>query len=410
MVCDSPAVSWSTRARHAAPLVVLVGFTLLDFTAGRGQVVYGLLVIVPLVAGFVLDRRATAGYAVTAFAAAALLGVYNDQYTAQAIDTHLIRMLGIALGGGIAVAGCTVRLRTEAALATASDHAATTREALRMTEVLQRSLLTDPPPIPGLQIAARYLPASRHAQIGGDWYDAFTLPTGGTMLVIGDVAGHDAPAAATMAQARGMLRGIATTAAATPAGVLTALDHALTTLGVTGLMTAVVAVLDTTGSAETPGVLRWANAGHPAPVLVGADGTTTVLEPRPELLLGVHPATPRTDHQVTVRPGQTLLLYTDGLIERRRVPLEEGTAWLVGRLQATHARRLDELCDRLLDGMAGRVDDDVALLAVRLDPALQPREEPTGPPVGRPAEVERHGSRGSSTATADAPRRALQDG
>jgi ABC-type thiamin/hydroxymethylpyrimidine transport system permease subunit len=93
-------VSWSTRARHAAPLVVLVGFTLLDFTAGRGQVVYGLLVIVPLVAGFVLDRRATAGYAVTAFAAAALLGVYNDQYTAQAIDTHLIRMLGIALGGG----------------------------------------------------------------------------------------------------------------------------------------------------------------------------------------------------------------------------------------------------------------------------------------------------------------------
>ena len=347
---------------------MLAGFTLLDLASGRGSVVYGLLVIVPLVAAYVLGRRATAAYAAVALVAGALLGFYNDQYTAQDIDTHLIRLLGIALGGAIAVAGSTLRLRTEAGLAAASAQAATTQEALRLTEVLQRSLLTDPPPVPGLQIEVRYLPATRYAQIGGDWYDAFPLSAGVTMLVIGDVAGHDAPAAATMAQARGMLRAIATTAAASPAGVLTGVDHAFAALGITDLTTAVVATVDT-GARPGDGpraLLRWSNAGHPPPVVVCADGTTTLLERRPQLLLGVDPDAPRTDHQIALNAGETLVLYTDGLVERRGVPLDEGTAWLTTELRNTHDRPLPQLCDRLLDGMAGRVDDDVALLAVRL--------------------------------------------
>jgi len=379
-------VRWTGRIRHTAPvgvLAVLVVFTLLDVALGRGQVVYGLLVAVPLSAALALGRRATAAYAFLALGLAALLGVYNDQYAGQDLITQLTRLAGIALGGVIAIGGATLRLRTEAQLAAASVQAATTREALRLTEVLQRSLLTDPPPIPGLEIAVRYLPATRHAQIGGDWYDAFTRPDGSTVLVIGDVAGHDAPAAATMAQARGMLRGFATTPGISPAGVLTAVDQALTTLHVPGLTTALVAVLNTdNGPAPAPaGLLRWSNAGHPAPVLVCADGTTTVLARRPELLLGVDPAAAsRTDHQVALNPGETLVLYTDGLIERRGVPLDDGTAWLVDHLQATSTLPLTELCDRLLEGMAGRVDDDVALLAVRLQPASRAGERLVGLP------------------------------
>jgi hypothetical protein len=370
-------VTWWRRFPHAAPLAVLALVTLLDVLSGRGQVVYGLLVIVPLVAAFVLGRRATVGYTLVSLAAGALLGAYNGQHAAQHLDTHLVRLAGITLGGVIAVAGCTLRLRTEAELAAASAQAATTREALRLTEVLQRSLLTDPPPIPGLRIAVRYLPATRHTQIGGDWYDAFTRADGSTVLVIGDVAGHDASAAATMAQARGMLRGFAAAATTSPAGVLAAVDHALVTLGVPGLTTAVVATLaapDRPAPASTA-TLRWSNAGHPAPVLVCADGTTSVLQRRPEMLLGVSPDAARTDHEVDLRAGETLVLYTDGLVERRGVPLDEGTDWLVGALRDTSDRPLDQVCDQLLEGMAGRVDDDVALLAVRLEPVHRPPGE-----------------------------------
>ncbi|MPQ97126.1 SpoIIE family protein phosphatase [Modestobacter sp. I12A-02628] len=357
---------------------VLITFTLLDFAVGRGQVVFGLLVIVPLVAAFVLGRRATAAYAVVALVAAALLGVYNWQYTPQAIDTQVIRLVGIALGGVIAVAGCTVRLRNEARLATASAQAVTTQQALKLTEVLQRSLLTDPAPSPGLQVAVRYLPATRHAQIGGDWYDTFPLSPSTTMLVIGDVAGHDAPAAATMAQARGMLRAIATTATS-PAAVLSGLDHAFAVLGITTLTTAVVATLDTSSGGIGAGpaaVLRWSNAGHPPPVVVCADGSTTLLERRPELLLGVRPDTSRTDHQVALNPGETVVLYTDGLVERRGVELDQSTSWLLAHLRHGHDRPLEHLVDQLLDGMAGQVDDDVAVLAVRLGPA-RPHRSPS---------------------------------
>lgn len=86
----------------------------------------------------------------------------------------------------------------------------------------------------------------------------------------------------------------------------------------------------------------------------------------PKLLLGVNLNATRTDHQVTVNPGETLLLYTNGLIERPRYDLDEGTADLLTRLHGTHAQPLDQLCDQLLDGITRRIDDDVAVLAVRL--------------------------------------------
>ena len=99
-------MSRSTRVRHALPLAVLILFTALDLAAGRGQQALALTVISPLVAATVLGRRATAGYAALALVVAALLGVYDQQYTAEALPTQLVRLFGVALGGAIAVAAC----------------------------------------------------------------------------------------------------------------------------------------------------------------------------------------------------------------------------------------------------------------------------------------------------------------
>jgi phosphoserine phosphatase RsbU/P len=254
-------------------------------------------------------------------------------------------------------------LRRESEVARLGEEAAVARAVVDTARTLQRHLLGDPPRLTTLHSAVRYVPASRHAQVGGDWYDGFGLPDGGTALVIGDVAGHDAEAAATMAEARGMLRAIARTGASSPAAVLAGLDRVLAGLQVPTLITVVVAAVEDGEGAVT---LRWSNAGHPPPVLVRGDGTTELLARRPEPLLGIDPTTRRTDHQLGLRPGDTLLFYTDGLVERRRWSLDEGTDWLLGQLELRGRDPLDELCDGLLAELGGGTADDVALLAVRV--------------------------------------------
>jgi phosphoserine phosphatase RsbU/P len=360
-------VTRSVWVQRALPSAVLVILTLLDLAVGREQQIFSLVVIAPLAAATVSDRRTTALYAVAALVVAALLGVYDQLYTTETIVAQLTRLLGVAVGGGIAVLVCSLRLRREDLISRMHVQAATSRTVVQTAETLQRSLLGDVPFVPRLETAGRYQPASRHAQVGGDWYDAFPVPDGGTMLVIGDVAGHDAPAAAMMAQTRGMLRGVAQSVAGSPAAVLTALDRAFDTLRLDTLVTLAVA---TVRPAPPPAagtlVLRWSNAGHPAPVLVCADGSTHLLERPPARLLGVPPASPRTDHEIPLAPGDTVLFYTDGLVERRRVPLDAGTAWLLGAMQRIGREPLDRLCDRLLAEIGDRVDDDVALLAVRV--------------------------------------------
>jgi serine phosphatase RsbU (regulator of sigma subunit) len=244
-------------------------------------------------------------------------------------------------------------------------------EAVRgMAEALQRSLLSEPPELDHLQVAVRYLPASTEAQVGGDWYDAFRLGDGRTALVIGDVTGHDRYAAAAMAQVRNVLRGVAHSRPGCPAAMLTALDRAMQDLAVDTLATAVLATVEH-GVADTErGVqlLRWSNAGHPPPLLIAPDGGVTLLTTPSDLLLGLDPTAPRTDHHQELVPGSTVLLYTDGLVERRGAALDEGTAWLVGAVAGAAQLPLEEFCDRLLGELAGRVEDDVALLAVRAHP------------------------------------------
>ena len=244
---------------------------------------------------------------------------------------------------------------------------ARSRSIVRAAETLQRSLLTDPPQPGHLEVAVRYVPAAREAQVGGDWYDVFAQPDGSTMLVIGDVAGHDTEAAACMAQLRGLLRGIAYDSAQSPAKVLARLDAAIDGLGLGAMATVLVARLARDGNG--PAVLRWANAGHLPPLVVGPDGAQQVLS-APGLMLGVEPAAPRTDAEVGLAPGSTVLLYTDGLVERRDQVFDDGIEQLRQALAELRQRPVEELSNALLARMLPRerAEDDVALVAVRLAP------------------------------------------
>ncbi|MCW2702390.1 MAG: putative sensor protein [Blastococcus sp.] len=238
----------------------------------------------------------------------------------------------------------------------------------QLAEALQRSLLTDPPAMGEAEIVVRYVPAAEAARVGGDWYDAFPLRDGTPVLVIGDVVGHDTAAAAAMGQLRALLRGIAHYSGAGPAEVLRGLDEAIADMHTDTLATAAVARLEPSGAGDGSSRLRWANAGHPPPIVVAPDGNATVLGgPIGDLMLGVDCTTERPESLVDVTPDSTVLLYTDGLIERRGSTLDDGISRLVAQLGALAGRPLEELCDALLEEMLqGTPQDDVAIVAVRL--------------------------------------------
>ena len=249
--------------------------------------------------------------------------------------------------------------------ALALDNARLYGRQLAVAETLQRSLLTPPPQPAGLQLAVRYRPAASHQQVGGDWYDAFQQPDGPTVLVIGDVVGHNVDAAAAMGQIRSLLRGIAYDRPGGPADVLGSVDRVLSGLQLNTLATALVARLGPP-TAEGVRTLFWSSAGHPPPLVLRADGTVVVLDSPPQRLLGAGAALPRADHEVALHPGDTLLLYTDGLIEYGRTGIDEGIARLAGHLADSSGLGIEQQCDRVLDRVApGRADDDIALLAVR---------------------------------------------
>jgi PAS domain S-box-containing protein len=253
----------------------------------------------------------------------------------------------------------------------------------QLAEGLQRSLLTEPPEPDHAEIAVRYLPAAEAARVGGDWYDAFLQPGGTTMLVIGDVVGHDTAAAAAMGQLRGLLRGIATYSDAGPVEVLRGLDASMTTLQTRTLATAAVARFEQTADEFARGVtrMRWANAGHLPPLIINPDGTLAELASwRGDLLLGVDPEAQRRESVVTLDRGSTVLLYTDGLIERRDADLDAGLVRLRETLTELADRPLQVLLDEVIERLVhGRPDDDVALVAIRLHRQDHPRPAEAGP-------------------------------
>ncbi|MGY1716733.1 SpoIIE family protein phosphatase [Geodermatophilus sp. SYSU D01106] len=262
-------------------------------------------------------------------------------------------------------------------VALALDNARLFDQQRRLAEALQRSLLTAPPQPDDAEIVVRYQPAVQVAQVGGDWYDAFQQPDGATVLVIGDVVGHDTEAAAAMGQLRGMLRGVAHRGDTPPDAVLAELDAAVDALGLDTMATAVVARVEQTPEQRAAGTttLRWSNAGHPPPLLLTPEGEVRRLGgERGELMLGVDPAARRTSHEVEVRRGSTLLLYTDGLVEGRDLLLDEGIERLRDALTELAGLPLERLCDALVRRLRPEgLQDDVALVAIRLHP------QPEGP-------------------------------
>ncbi|WP_328291856.1 SpoIIE family protein phosphatase [Kineococcus sp. NBC_00420] len=258
-------------------------------------------------------------------------------------------------------------------------------EAAAAWETLQRSMLTEPPEPDHLQVVVRYRAAARTAQIGGDWYDAFFQPDGSTVLVIGDVIGHDTIAAAAMGQVRTMLRAVAAHSGDGPAAVLSATDRLLRLLMISTSATAVVARLEQTAQEHEDGVsrLRFSNAGHLPPLVLDTDGRPRLLEAvEANLLLGIDADTPRQESVVTLERESTVILYTDGLVERRGESLQVGLerlAEVAGEL-AQGGVDLDGLVDGLLQRLVPeQPEDDVALIAVRLHPQDVPRPAVAGP-------------------------------
>jgi serine phosphatase RsbU (regulator of sigma subunit) len=207
-------------------------------------------------------------------------------------------------------------------------------------------------------------------------------PSGATMLVIGDVVGHDTEAAAAMGQLRGLLRGIATYSDASPVEVLRGLDASMAVLQTHVLATAAVARFEQTEDERCRGVtrMRWANAGHLPPLVINPDGSVAELAAwKGDLLLGVDHEVVRQESVVTLDRGATVLLFTDGLVERRDADLDAGLT----RLREALASWPTVRCGAARRGArpAGRrpPEDDVALVAVRLHRRTGPRPLAAGP-------------------------------
>ncbi|MFE9957575.1 PP2C family protein-serine/threonine phosphatase [Micromonospora sp. NPDC005299] len=277
--------------------------------------------------------------------------------------------------GFVRLAGATVAQALQRAQARQAERRVAILER-ELSERLQRSLLTPPAQPPRTEVAVRYQPAAERARVGGDWYDSFLLPDGSLTLVIGDVAGHDQQAAAAMAQIRNVLRGVAYVVGKPPGGVLEGLEATMRGLGVEALATAVLARVEQDEEQARNGVhtLSWSNAGHPPPVLVNPDGTAALLRTPPEMLLGVQAGVARGDHRVTLTPGCAVVLYTDGLIDRRDAVIDDGLAELVRSLTGRLGSTAEQLCDELLARFAASSDDDIALVVLRIPP------EPAGIP------------------------------
>jgi serine phosphatase RsbU (regulator of sigma subunit) len=301
---------------------------------------------------------------------------------------------GELFGGITLVNGPERGAHTEAELRTAEiacrraalalDNARLVTANQQVAERLQLSLLSPPVQPDHLELAVRYRAATRGVAIGGDWYDAFLQPDGDTVLVIGDVMGHDIEAAAAMGQVKTLVRGIAYDRLEEPAGVLRRVDHALVGLAVAAMATALVCRVEQGPEDRRSGIrrLRWATAGHPDPMLLLADGRVLDLSAPVGPPLGIGWLGPRSDGLARMPEGSTLLLFTDGLFERRGEPLDEGRDRVREVLAGSPGLRLDELCDRLLAELLGEgAEDDVAVLAVRAHPVQAERPAEAGPEV-----------------------------
>ncbi|MGS2616623.1 PP2C family protein-serine/threonine phosphatase [Micromonospora sp. LZ34] len=226
---------------------------------------------------------------------------------------------------------------------------------------LQRSLLpTKLPEVPGLDMAARYVPG-HVAGIGGDWYDVFPLPSGWLGLVIGDVSGHGLQSAVVMGRVRSALRAYALVCDE-PAEALSLLDRKVAHFEAGSLTTALYAMISPDRS-----TVHLSTAGHLLPVLAapGAPATLVTAHVDPPLGTGRRPP-PRRQTTMQLPPGAVLVCYTDGLVERRGELIDAGVEQLIGAVRPAPA---EEVCSTIMSSFGvERPSDDIAVLAVRRNP------------------------------------------
>jgi PAS domain S-box-containing protein len=234
-----------------------------------------------------------------------------------------------------------------------------------VAETLQRSVLPDAlPDIAGLDLAVRYLPGTDGDEVGGDWYDAFPVDGDRVGLVIGDVVGHSITSASIMAQLRNMLRAYAIDHRH-PSDALRRTAAALSQLLPDALATVIYAILEL-----GTGRLSYANAGHPPPVVGRADGTVEYLDDAPGVMLGAPSSGKFATGHCSLGPGDSLLLYTDGLIEDRRRDITEGLSALARAMRQDGSRTAEQTCAAVQVALLGSTQrgDDVCLLAARRTP------------------------------------------
>jgi phosphoserine phosphatase RsbU/P len=263
-------------------------------------------------------------------------------------------------------------LQLAADRAAAAVQSLTGRSDRAAAEALQRSLVPPAPAgVPGIDLASRYVPGQ--GNVGGDWYDVFTLPSGQLCAVIGDVAGAGLPAAVIMGRMRSTLRAYAMETA-DPAQMLARLDAKMQHFEPGAMATVLIAVFE-----PDLGHVAVSAAGHLPPVVIWPGQAAVVADVPADLMIGVAQAMHRHTTTLPVPPGTTLCLYTDGLVERRGRPLDDTIATLCAALTAGPA---DATCTAAMAAMiSGAPGDDIALLVLRRQPdhpAARPQPQASG--------------------------------
>jgi GAF domain-containing protein len=242
----------------------------------------------------------------------------------------------------------------------AIDNAILYRSSRDIALQLQRAVLPDlAPSVLGCAVATIYRPSAR-AEVGGDFYDLIEVSDGRLALVIGDVMGHGVQAAAAMAQMRSAVRAYASLVPA-PDAVVRDLDRMFAALQIRQLVTLVYALLD-----PATGLLTLVNAGHPPPLVLGSDGSSRLVQGAPQRPLGVG-GDERNLISEQLAPGATLLLYTDGLVERRDEDIDDSLQRLVDAAEMLRVHDLRAAANRLVSRLHNEaIGDDVTAVAIRL--------------------------------------------
>ncbi|HEY5554150.1 MAG TPA: ATP-binding SpoIIE family protein phosphatase, partial [Cellulomonas sp.] len=259
----------------------------------------------------------------------------------------------------------TVLQLTARRVGLAVDNARLYEREHRVAETLQRSMLPEQADVDGLDVWTYYAPSSAHAQVGGDWFDVLEIDADVVGVVIGDVVGHDIEAAASMGQLRSVVRTYAFEVR-TPGLVLERVDQLVAGMRIPRPAALVLTTLTRTDDSWR---LAYSRAGH-LPGLLVRDGHVTELDEAGGRLIGISVGV-RTTSEVPLVPGDVLVLYTDGLIERRDRSLREGLAALREAAASVTATDAAGIGEDLLARLADSPEDDVAVVVVRVpDPAV----------------------------------------